>query len=88
MSHEFLAARDFGGHTVWVTIRCPAVFDEEKNEYTERGFISAFRIGTEPEMIDGEYVKEGGKLKFFPDHNSALCGAFEAARQRIHAMGN
>ncbi|HYG35484.1 MAG TPA: hypothetical protein VEC99_11900 [Clostridia bacterium] len=84
MSQETLHQQDFGGHTVWVTVRRPAVFDPETNQYIEKGFICAFKIGSEPKMTDGEFVKEGGKPKFFQDHNSALCAAFDAARRKIH----
>lgn len=83
MNQEKLHMRDFGEHTVWVTTYCPAVFEPASGEYRQDGFICAYMIDAEPRMYDGEYVKENGKPKFFPDHNSALCAAFEAARKRI-----
>jgi len=83
MSYEQLHLRDLDGHTVWITTYRPAVFDSEKNLYVEKGIICAFRIDAEPKMVDGEYIKENGKTKFFPDQNSALCAAFEAARKII-----
>lgn len=76
---------DFNGHTVWVTVRRPAIFDKDTNQYTEEKYISAFMIGDEPGFLDGEYVKENGKLKFFDDHMTALCAAFATAREKIHS---
>jgi len=84
MSQYTLLQQDFGGQIVWVTICRPAVFDPATQQYIEGGFICAFKIGSEPKILDGEYVKEGGKPKFFQDHNTALCAAFDAARKKIH----
>lgn len=75
---------DFGGYSVWVTVSRPVIVDPNTNLHTEGGFLAAFQIGDEPRMIDGEYVKEEGKPKFFQDHNTALCAAFAAAKKKIH----
>ena len=78
-----LHMRDFGGQTVWVTTFTTAVFNPETNKYKDQ-FICAFKIGDEPRLYDGEYVKEDGKTKIFSDRMTALCAAFEAARKKIH----
>ena len=84
MKNDKLHKMDFGGKTVWITIWQPSEINPETGKSTEEGFITAFKIGDEPRMYDGEYIKENGKLKFFPDSNAAYCAATEAARKRIH----
>lgn len=80
---EHLYSKEIGRQTVWVTVSQPAVFNPLTNQYEEKGFLAAFKIGDEPKIIDGEYVKESGKPKFFPSDEAARQAAFGEAEQKI-----
>jgi hypothetical protein len=85
MRNDTLYNMALEGKTIWVTVARPAIFNPATNQYEENKYIAAFKIGEEPKMLDGEYIKEGGKVKFFNDHNEALCAALAAARGKIMA---
>lgn len=64
----------------------PFIWDESRREHVQTGeYVVAFNIGKEPQVFGTNYVRdENGKPKFFPDVNSAICAANEAARQKIN----
>ena len=69
---------------VWITAYPTEFLDSDTNTILTNGYVCAFRIGEEPRLYDGEYLKdESGKLKIFDDINSAICAANKAAFQKL-----
>ena len=83
MTNDGLYHVALNGRSIWITLIQPAIFIPEKNQYEKSGWICAFKIGDEPRMIDGEYVSDDGKIKFFKDQTEALCAAQAAARKKV-----
>lgn len=83
MKSDQLFRMKLENQTVWITMYRPIIIDPISNQQSDLGFVCAFKIGEEPRMVDGEYLKENGVTKFFPDTNTAICAVNEEVRRKL-----
>lgn len=86
MNTEQTFYREHKNFPVWITATKPWIFDPQLRRYKEpEQWAVAFNLHAPPKMIDGEYLKDGRKGKWFQTAQEAADAAFQIACEKIDA---